>query len=303
MMGLNSNTFPPQWWHYFGTSEQVFTAAERAFADAPCRNAQRGTNERNLRFKGRDDATRIVKLNDDAYAIRYHDTDVVVFNRDGWVDVDASWDSRSTRIVIDWALPNAMYMRRDDLLFVRRRAVAWGACRCFAGSLEDCAPPDSVTSPEYGLVGVCGGVFRFRVDRNTCVVIDGLTPIMRDVVDKDIAAPIRARFKPLRQYLKTMASMELGSTAEGVMRGVSKRHRLSELVQCIVDDPEDDQWWGPLAGYFLKGAGTYAVDDRAALQRIYATAFDEAGAYVQKPIVFPSNVPAGYFCASVFDRR
>ena len=137
----------------------------------------RGKEWQDIRPLGKRSAQhmRIVKINDDAYACRLYNTDVVTYYRDGRVEVTTGgWDTQSTRAFMQACLPwRYSAYRVNNYLHIY----------------------DSKAGAYYVMSGV------MTIDTNTGEITGYKVPT-KSVVDREATKPKREIFKPFLKFAK-----------------------------------------------------------------------------------------------------
>ena len=185
---------------------------------------------------------RLMKLNDDTYACRLFQTNVVTFKRDGTIVVDLTYGSVSTREFAGRFLPYTSSLSSYTISGKEILSDRHGAYPAGYGTIE--------------LIQEAGAVQgRYVVNRG------GLPAMGVKRVDRKKTKAPRALIKPLLDYANTiMALAPEGLTTEAVaaMRGES---RYFALHQASVEDIANPDMWPVLVACAMRKTYAYSVGD------------------------------------------
>lgn len=221
----------------------------------------------------------VMKLNDDAYALRYHNTHVVVFHKDGVVDVDLSYRSRSTRAFADkFIWPLGVRIDSDDLIFMSRVGPQ---------TQKLCEADDEASTPYGGYYFMVYGKFSFHAPTFEMMTVVHAT-ITR--LNKSKAHEARQRARPLIESANIYNGLELHlDSAHVPSRGVYEY-----CAKEVYDDPDNDE---PYFRYMTKFCvrvpedNKYRLDFHAFKHKTYAAFYKFADAYDVIPVPIGAKPP------------
>ena len=209
---------------------------------------------------------RLMKLNDDTYACRLHQTNVVTFKRDGRIVVDLTYGSVSTREFASRFLPYTSGLSCYTLSGKEILSDRHGAYPAGYGTLE--------------LVQEAGAVQgRYVVNRA------GLPTMGVKRVDRKKAKAPRDLIQPLMDYAKTLMALSPGGVSRETWQAMGGQHpQLRADLLTTEEIAYPDNWPRIVAAYMVGSSMGSIVIPASFADAIQDRAYTLMGAYYMEAL-------------------
>ena len=240
----------------------------------------------------------LVKIDDNTYAAKLYNTNVIRWHRDGRIVVDMSYGSVSTNTFANYFLHTS-----------RMRVHAFSERSVIQVPTSELTAPlaQRVEREGGGVRGWCnfaidGHIATLRQDDTRHVEISPISETCKAYVDKSKASGVRKQFAPMMDYLKMFEAYPL-EHYESILDEYAREENLrssysarAHVMSAIVLRPDDESLWAVLAaafhdksyrwyngsyGNYLRFGGVKEIK-----RAIYPMAYERAGIYEFKPLPF-----------------
>ena len=250
-------------------------------------------NRRDWRHKA------LVKIDDNTYAAKLYDTNVVTWHRDGSIDVDMSYGSQSTNTFANYFLWKSI----GNISISSEKRVVTGHTDAFSHPMRLRVLEDGGQLTDWCHFAVDGRVVTLTKSGDGTHVTP-LTTAYKQYVDKSAASDVRKKFAPMLQYLKMFEAYQMEGYEE-VIKEWAREQNLhtthaahSKIIDAVIADPDDDSLWAVLAASFhenryswVNGSNSVRFGGvKAIKEAIYPAAYTRAGIYEAKPLPFGTLV-------------
>jgi len=250
-------------------------------------------NRRDWRHKA------LVKIDDNTYAAKLYDTNVVTWHRDGSIDVDMSYGSQSTNTFANYFLWKSI----GNISISSEKRVVTGHTDAFSHPMRLRVLEDGGQLTDWCHFAVDGHVVTLTKSGDGTHVTP-LTTAYKHYVDKSAASDVRKKFAPMLQYLKMFEAYQMEGYEE-VIKEWAREQNLhtthaahSKIIDAVIADPDDDSLWAVLAASFhenryswVNGSNSVRFGGvKAIKEAIYPAAYTRAGIYEAKPLPFGTLV-------------
>jgi hypothetical protein len=252
-------------------------------------------NRRDWRHKA------LVRIDNNTYAAKLYDTNVVTWHRDGRIDVDMTYRSQSTNTFANYFLWSSI----GNLSISSEKRVVTGHADAFSQPMRLRVLEDGGKLTDWCHFAVDGRVVTFTKSEDGTHV-SPLATAYKNYVDKSKATELRKKYAPMMEYLKMFEAYQM-DTFEEVLDEWAREQKLgsayaarSKIIDAVIADPDNDTLWGVLAAAFHDNSygwnnGSYGHRLRfggvkAIKNTIYPAAYRRAGIYEAKPLPFGTLV-------------
>jgi len=252
-------------------------------------------NRRDWRHKA------LVKIDDNTYAAKLYDTNVVTWHRDGSIDVDMSYGSQSTNTFANYFLWKSI----GNISISSEKRVVTGHTDAFSHPMRLRVLEDGGQLTDWCHFAVDGRVVTLTKSGDGTHVTP-LATAYKQYVDKSAASDVRKKFAPMLQYLKMFEAYQMEGYEEVVKEWAREQNlhatyaARSKIIDAVIADPDDDSLWAVLAAVLHENSygwdnGSYGHRVRFAGVKaikgiIYPAAYTRAGIYEAKPLPFGTLV-------------
>ena len=241
----------------------------------------------------------LVKINDDTYAAKLYNTNVVMWHRNGEVVVDLSYGSQSTNTFANYFLHASGF---PVTVGSERRTVSTRVGN-LAKPLKDRVWADhDMAWPQHEWCDFLVEGDRLTLWKNNGVLMDPLATAYKAYVDKSAAHEIRKKVAPMLEYLKIFEAFPFQSiddvlTEYAKERGLDRLFRVhGDVKRLVAENPDDEGLWAVLAASYhsnrydwnngsmqpsLRFAGVDVVK-----KELYPMLYHNAGIYHYEPLPF-----------------